>query len=115
MNHHIRIANMLATSLDAQFHLFGIRFGMAALIDLIPGIGDMIDASLAFYIVWIAIQMELPFFAIIQMISNIAISFLLGLIPLVGDAAAYVFYKPNLKNIRILKRYSGIVEGEIVG
>jgi hypothetical protein len=114
MKNQLYIASLLTNILDNQFNLFGFRFGVSAVIDLIPGLGDILDALLSFYIVWIAIQMHIPKTKTVQMIWNILFSFLIGLIPLVGDAA-YIFYKPNLRNLKILKSFDNtILEGTFV-
>ena len=114
MKAHIRLASLLANILDNKFSLFGFRFGASAIINLIPGFGDILDALLSYYIVWLAIQMHIPKTKIVQMRWNILFSFLIGLIPLLGDAA-YIFYKPNLRNVTILKRYGNtIIKGTIV-
>ena len=58
--------------------------------------------------------MHIPKTKIVQIVWNILFSFLIGLIPLLGDVA-YIFYKPNLRNITILKRYeNNIIEGTMV-
>ena len=114
MKNQIYVASLLSNILENQFNLFGFRFGVSAIIDLIPGLGDILDALLSCYIVRAAIQMHIPKTKIAQMIWNILFSFLIGLIPLVGDTA-YIFYKPNLRNITILKRYENtIIKGTIV-
>ena len=108
MENQLYIASLLANLLDNKFNLFGFRFGVSAVIDLIPGLGDILDAILSCYIEWIAIQMPIPKTKIAEMIWNILFSFLIGLIPLVGDTA-YIFYKPNLRNLKILKSFDNIV------
>jgi hypothetical protein len=114
MENQLHIASLLTNILDNQFNLFGFRFGVSAIIDLIPGLGDILDALLSFYIVWIAIQIHIPKTKTVEMIWNILFSFLIGLIPLVGDAA-YIFYKPNLRNLKILKSFDNtILEGTFV-
>jgi hypothetical protein len=114
MKNKIYLASLLANLLDNKFKLFGFRFGVSAVIDLIPGLGDILDALLSCYIVWIAIQMPIPKTKIAEMIWNILFSFLIGLIPLVGDTA-YIFYKPNLRNLKILKSFDNtILEGTFV-
>ena len=75
---------------------------------MIPGLGDILDALLSCYIVWIAIQIHIPKTKIAEMIWNIFFSFLIGLIPVLGDAA-YIFYKPNARNLAILKRYENTI------
>jgi hypothetical protein len=114
MENQLYIASLLANLLDNKFNLFGFRFGVSAVIDLIPGLGDILDVLLSFYIVWIAIQIRIPKTKIAEMIWNIFFSFLIGLIPLAGDAV-YIFYKPNLRNIKILKSFDNtILEGTFV-
>ena len=115
MENQLYLASLLANVLDNKFNLFGFRFGVSVIIDLIPGLGDVLDAFLSFYIVFIAIQIHIPKTKIAEMIWNILFSFLIGLVPLVGDAA-YIFYKPNLRNLKILKSFDNtILEGKIVG
>jgi len=106
-------ASMLANLLDNQFEIAGIRFGFSALIDLIPGIGDFLDAVLSLYIVWIAWEARVPSFVILQMIGNIVIFFFIGLIPVLGDAL-YILRQVNMKNLRLLQKYipSSYIEGE---
>ncbi len=114
MENQLHIASLLTNILDNRFNVFGFRFGVSAVIDLIPGLGDILDALLSCYIVWIAIQIHIPKTKIAQMIWNILFSFLIGLIPLLGDAA-YIFYKPNLRNLKILKSFDNtILEGTFV-
>jgi hypothetical protein len=59
-------------------------------------------------------QLHIPKIKITKMIWNILLSFIIGLIPLFGDAV-YIFYKPNIRNLTILNRYENtIIEGTIV-
>jgi hypothetical protein len=114
MENQLYIASLLANLLDNKFNLFGFRFGVSAVIDLVPGLGDILNALLSCYIIWIAIQIHIPKPKIAEMIWNIFFSFLIGLIPLVGDAV-YIFYRPNLRNLKILKKYANnMIEGKIV-
>lgn len=114
MDKHIALASFLANILDSKFKILGIKFGANALIDLIPGFGDILAAVLSFYIVWIGIEMGLPGVKIFEMIKNIIIAFIIGIIPVIGDVG-YIFYKPNIKNLEILKTSKkNLVEGQIV-
>lgn len=114
MEQHIRTASFLAKLLDNKFQIFGFRFGLNVLLELIPELGDVLAAGLSFYLVWIAIQMKLPKEKIIQMIWNITINFILGIIPVIGELT-YLFRKANLKNLKILQDHMinhGVIEGE---
>ena len=106
----------MANLLDNRFSLFGVRFGAAAVFDLIPEFGDMINMFLSFYLVWIGIQMGIPAVKLIEMIVNILINFIIALIPVIGDAT-YIFRRANMKNLQILQNYNSshrVIEGIIV-
>jgi len=105
MKSHLRTAIVVSHILDNQFGLFGLRFGLNSFLDLIPGMGDVVAALLSLYIVWIGWEMGLPRLKIIQMVGNILINFLIGLIPIVGDVV-YIFRKANVKNVKILQDYA---------
>lgn len=115
MENHIKAAEFFANFLDNQFGVFGIRFGFTLILDLIPELGDVIAAILSLYIVWIAVKMDLPPIRIFEMLVNITINLLLGLIPVVGEAT-YIFRKANIKNVKILRKYAGkqIIQGEVI-
>lgn len=104
MRNHVKVASVLANLLDNQFEIAGIRFGFSAFIDLIPGIGDLLNAVLSLYILWIAWEVRVPSFVILRMIGNIVIFFFIGLIPILGDAL-YILRQVNMKNLRLLQRY----------
>ena len=115
MEKHVKAATFLANILDNSIHIGQYSFGLSALVDLIPGIGDIIDAMLSFYIVWIAFRMEIPILVILRMIYNIVVNFIIGLIPVVGDVI-YVLRKVNLKNVALLKQYAQppVEQGKII-
>lgn len=107
MDRRIEIATTLAHTLDNQFGIGKFRFGIAALIDLIPipGVGDMIDTGLSLYIVLLAIELKVPTWIILRMLGNIAINFIFGIIPFLGSII-YFIRKANVKNVTLLKKYA---------
>lgn len=116
MERHLQTAEFFAQLLDNKFQLFGVRFGINAILDIIPELGDFLAAALSFYLVWIALEIGMPKIKIAQMIWNIAINFFLGIIPVVGEIT-YIFRKANLKNFQIIKQYvekNQLIEGKIV-
>ncbi|KAM0722679.1 hypothetical protein Q7P37_002120 [Cladosporium fusiforme] len=88
------------------FTLFGIRFGWESVIGLVPAIGDALGAFLALLVFKKCRKVEggLDTGTQIQMLINIIIDFLVGLIPFVGDIADAAF-KANTKNVRLLERH----------
>lgn len=102
-----RIADVeaLARWLDYAFVLpGGFRFGIAGIIGLIPGIGDIFDALLSLYIVARAHQLGLPRVAITRMLVNVGIEALAGSVPFIGDLFDIAF-KANRRNYELLKRH----------
>lgn len=80
----------------------GFRFGIAGIIGLIPGIGDIVDALVSIYIVVRAIQLGISRVAIARMLVNIGIEALAGAVPFLGDLFDIAF-KANRRNYQILK------------
>ncbi len=115
MENHLKAASLVANLLDNSFSIMGKRFGLNGLLGLLPGAGDIITGALSMYIVWIGVQMQVPTIKLIEMIWNALVNFLIGLIPVIGDAADF-FHKGNLKNLQILKEHAKghILEGEVI-
>ena len=114
MKNHLRAAKVFAILLDNRYSLFGIKFGLDPILDLVPGLGTITGAILSLYLVWIAYQIDLPSNLILKILKNIAIDFIIGILPLVGPIAD-IFYKSNLKNLKILEEFNkNLVQGEII-
>ena len=95
----------LARWMDYAFVLpGGFRFGLAGLIGLIPGIGDIMDALVSLYIVNRALQLGVPRVGVARMVLNVGIEGLLGAAPFIGDFFDIVF-KANRRNYVLLKSY----------
>jgi hypothetical protein len=88
------------------FTLFGIRFGWESVIGLVPAFGDALGCFIALMIFKRMRKVEggLDTGTQIQMLINIMIDFLVGLIPFVGDVIDAAF-KSNTKNVRLLERH----------
>jgi hypothetical protein len=84
----------------------GITFGLDPVIGLLfPVAGDAIGAIVSAYIVLVSVRYGLPKIVIARMVFNIAADFVVGSIPLVGDAADFV-WKVNTRNLRLLNKYA---------
>ena len=96
-----------AVLLDSQFRVPGtqIRFGIDAIIGLIPGIGDISTPAFAAMILVQAVRMRLPVVVQARMVLNAAIDMLLGLVPILGDLAD-IGFKANLRNLALLERHA---------
>ena len=118
-NIHFIVAKELATLLDDKYEFLGIRFGLDPLLDLIPGLGDILTSLIGLYIVWVGKELGLPQDRVIKMIINVIIDFVINLIPVAGNVGT-IFFRSNRMNMRIIEDYlrseDGVVEeGQIVG
>lgn len=104
MRQELERASMFANLLDNQFNLFGVRFGLTMLLDIIPEIGDIVAFLLSLYFIRLAISLKVPKLLIARMFFNIGINLFLGLIPVIGEAT-YILRKANLQNMSLLKSY----------
>jgi hypothetical protein len=81
----------------------GARFGIDAVIGLIPGIGDAAGALLSCYIVLEGARLGAGFPVILRMLLNIGIETVVGAIPFIGDLFD-AGWKANDRNMRLLHR-----------
>lgn len=92
--------------LERSFRVPGINMpiGLDALVGLIPVAGDIVTAAMGAYMVWEARNLGMSKWQMIRMGANVAVDHVLGLVPLVGDAADFVF-RSNTRNLKIIKNH----------
>src|SRR5438270_6954157 len=78
--------------------------GLDVILDLVPGIGDIVGAALGAYIVWEGKNLGMSRWKIARMAGNVGFDFLLGLIPWVGAIPDF-FFRSNTYNLRMIKRH----------
>ena len=109
-----RIARIdaLATLLDTALVIPGtqIRFGLDALIGLVPGIGDVITTVMSLFIVNEARALGAPPLRVARMLANVALDGVVGAVPLVGDVFDVAF-RANRRNMALLRAHLDQVEG----
>ena len=100
-----RELEVLSQLMDNQFQVpvIGWRFGLNAVIDLIPEFGDIATTIVALYILVSAVRYRVPKITLLRMGLNIAIYFIGGLVPFAGDLFD-AWWKPNIRNINLLRR-----------
>lgn len=99
---------LISRLLDTFFVIPGtrIRFGLEPIIGLIPFLGDQVTALISAALLYRSVQHRLPKIALVRMALNIFINAIVGMVPIVGDIFV-LWYKPNIRNYRILQRYAG--------
>lgn len=103
LDEDIRRAEILAKLMDAQFELGGVKFGLDALIGLVPVLGDTISLAISLYPIHLAQKHKLGRWVVGRMLMNVGIDYVAGLVPVLGDAAD-VAIKSNIKNVELMKR-----------
>lgn len=113
---------MLEMLLERSLTIPGTRFpiGLDAIAGLIPVVGDFITAALGAYLVWEGRNLGMSRWQLLRMASNVGVDTLIGAIPLIGDAADFVF-RSNSRNLRLIKRHldkhhpeTRIIEAEVI-
>ena len=96
-----------ARLLDSAFRVPGtnIRFGLDAIVGLIPGVGDLSAPVFATAVIATGLRMRVPPVVLARMVLNAALDMVLGLVPVVGDLVD-VAWKANLRNLALLERHA---------
>lgn len=94
----------LSHYLDGFFRVPGTgwRFGLDALIGLIPNVGDTITSFASFYILLAGVRYGVPKITLLRMAFNIGLDYLVGTIPFIGDAFDFV-WKANKQNMDLIR------------
>jgi hypothetical protein len=87
----------------------GWRFGLDALIGLIPNVGDVATSLASFYILIAGARHGVPKITLERKAFNIGLDYVVGSIPVLGDAFDF-FWKSNKQNIELI-RERGTGEG----
>src|SRR5438445_2351899 len=82
-----------------------LRFGLDPIIGLLPGIGDVTSAIVSAVALVHAARSGVPKILLARMAMNILINELVGIIPGLGDAFSF-WFKSNVRNYKLLRRYS---------
>ena len=83
--------------------VLGWRFGLDAIIGLIPALGDTSTTLVSFYILASAVRYRVPKITLLRMGLNIGIDYVVGALPVVGDVAD-AWWKSNRKNLELMQK-----------
>lgn len=101
-----RRVELLERALERSFTIPGTRIpvGLDAVIGLVPGVGDLITASMGAYIIWEGRNLGLSKWQLLRMGGNVAVDTAIGAVPFIGDAFDLAF-RSNSRNLAILRRH----------
>jgi hypothetical protein len=108
-----RELEVVSQIMDDQFRIpvLGWRFGLNAIIDLIPEFGDIATTIVALYILVSAVRYRVPKITLLRMGLTIAIYFIVGMIPFFGYLFD-VWWKPNVRNLKLLRERATVSADE---
>lgn len=99
----------LSHYLDGLFRVPGVgwRFGLDAMIGLIPNFGDTLTFLPSLYILFAGVRYGVPKITLLRMAFNIGLDYVVGMVPFIGDAFDFV-WKANKQNMDLIRtRASG--------
>lgn len=92
--------------MDNRFRIPGtqIRFGLDAIIGLVPYVGDIAGFAMSGVLVLVMARYGASGMLVLRMLGNVALDALVGLIPLLGDIFDITF-KANRRNFKLLEAH----------
>lgn len=98
--------DLLAALLDSRWRIPGtsIRFGLDALVGLVPVLGDAATGVVSAYIVLRARNCGAGNGLIARMLGNVLLDTVVGSVPILGSIFD-VYFKANNRNVRLLRRH----------
>jgi hypothetical protein len=97
--------DQLSRWMDGLFRIPGTgwRFGLDAIVGLIPGVGDTVSTLTGFYILAAGVRYRVSKVTLLRMGVNIGVDYLFGAIPILGDLFDMA-WKSNQRNVELLRR-----------
>ena len=98
--------DFLAAMLDSRWRIPGtsVRFGLDALVGLVPILGDAATSIVSAYIVLRARNCGAGNFLVARMLGNVLLDTVVGSVPILGSVFD-VYFKANNRNIRLLRQH----------
>jgi len=96
----------LSRLFDVAFAVPGtnIRFGVEAILRLVPGIGAAAASALSCWLIYEASRLGVPQSLLVRMIANVLVEGLAGTVPVAGDLFD-VGWRANRRNVRLLREH----------
>lgn len=97
--------DQLSRWMDGLFRVPGTswRFGLDAIVGLIPGVGDTLSTLSGFYILAAGVRYRVSKVTLLRMGLNIGVDYVFGAVPVIGDLFDAA-WKSNQKNVELLRR-----------
>ena len=109
----------ISSLLDNKFNLWGFRFGVDPLLNLIPYAGQVVSFGISLVMIIFMFRNGVGSKVVAKMLVNILLDAVIGAIPFVGYIFDF-FFKANRKNMTLLRehyfenKHQGSAKGIIV-
>ena len=105
--------DQLSRWMDGLFRIPGTgwRFGLDAIVGLVPGLGDTATTLVSLYIMAAGVRYRVSKATLLRMGFNIAVDYLIGVLPVVGDLFDAA-WKSNRMNVELLRRRATVGAAE---
>lgn len=105
-NATLRHLDSVAKLMDSQFAVPGtsMRFGLDAIIGLIPGVGDLGGLLVSSYIILVLAANGASGYVIARITLNVLVDTAVGSIPFLGDIFDFAF-KSNQRNMKLVREH----------
>lgn len=105
--------DQLSRWMDGLFRIPGTgwRFGLDAIVGLVPGIGDTATTIVSLYILAAGVRYRVSKATLLRMGANIAIDYVVGALPFVGDLFD-AYWKANQMNVELLRQRATVPAAE---
>lgn len=102
----LKTISFLSNWMDTKFRIPGtqIKFGIDAILSLIPGFGDMASTGISIGIFGLILRKGVPFKTALLMMFNILIDSIFSTIPLLGTIVD-IGFKANTRNLNLLEEH----------
>jgi hypothetical protein len=96
----------LADFLDNRFRIpfTKIRFGLDAVIGLVPYAGDLMTFAISGLLVLFMARKGASGMVAVKMVGNVVLDTAIGVVPILGDLLD-IRYKANYRNVQLLKQH----------
>jgi hypothetical protein len=96
----------LSRLLDIAFLVPGtnIRFGVEAILRLVPGVGDAAASALSCWVLYEVYRLGIPPILLGRMIGNVLVEGMAGAVPVAGDLFD-IGWRAKRRNVRLLREY----------
>jgi hypothetical protein len=100
------LARLVAYWMDNCFTIPGtkLRVGWNPLLDLVPGVGDIVAVVISALTLVVAAQARVPAVVLVRMSLNILLNAVVGLVPVVGELFAF-WFRPSQRNYELLQKH----------